>query len=105
MYVLSRFDPRLCNLSGTHVYIDATRFPLIYVTEDSEPREYFYVMRNLEIETWKQRVFYGFIFVVGFFFQPNWFYMNFYSNPKFRDGANWAPSFEIYSALSGLLTE
>jgi hypothetical protein len=30
--------------------------------------------------------------------------MNFYSNPKFRDGANWAPSFEIYSALSGLLT-
>jgi hypothetical protein len=61
-------------------------------------------MKNLGIETWKQRAFYGIIFIVGYFFQPNWFYMNFYSNPKFRDGANWVPSFEIYSALSGLLT-
>jgi hypothetical protein len=74
------------------------------MTECYEPREYFYVMRNLGIETWKQRVFYGLVFLVGFFFQPNSFYMNFYSNPKFRDGANWVPSFEIYSALSGLLT-
>jgi hypothetical protein len=61
-------------------------------------------MRNLGIETWRQRLFYGFVFVVGFFFQPHWFYMNFYSNPKFRDGANWVPSYEIYSALSGVLT-
>ena len=61
-------------------------------------------MRNLGIETWQQRVFYGFIFVIGFFYQPHWFYMNFYSNPKLRDGANWVPSYEIYSALSGVLT-
>ena len=74
------------------------------MTDSFEPREYFYVMRNLGIETWKQRVFYGIMFVVGFFFQPNWFYMNFYSNPKFRDGATWVPSFEIYSAISGALT-
>lgn len=72
--------------------------------EDLNLREYFCVMRKLGIETWKQRVFYGFVFVIGFFFQPNWFYMNFYSNPKFRDGAAWVPSFEIYCALSGVLT-
>jgi hypothetical protein len=76
----------------------------MYVTEGKEPREYFYAMRNLGIETWKQRVFYGFIFIVGYFYQPNWLYMNFYSNPKFRDGATWVPSFGIYSALSGFLT-
>lgn len=74
------------------------------MTVGFERREYFYVMRNLGIETWKQRVFYGLIFVVGFFFQPNWFYMNFYFNPKFRDDATWVPSFEIYSAISGALT-
>jgi hypothetical protein len=67
------------------------------------PREYFCVMRSLGIETWKQRVFYGFVFAVGFFFQPNWFYMNFYSNPKFRDGATWVPSYEIYCVLSAFL--
>ncbi len=86
------------------MYTVATKFPVINVTDYQEFREYFYVMKNLGIETWKQRVFYGLVFLVGYFYQPNWFYMNFYSNPKFRDGANWAPSFEIYSALSGLLT-
>ncbi len=74
------------------------------MTEVQEPCEYSCEMKNLGIETWKQRVFYGFVFVIGFFFQPNWFYMNFYSNPKFRDSANWVPPFEIYSALSGTLT-
>jgi len=61
-------------------------------------------MKKLGIETWKQRVFYGFMFIVGFFYQPNWFYMNFYSNPKFRDGATWVPSFEVYCVLSATLT-
>ena len=61
-------------------------------------------MRNLGIETWRQRVFYGFIFVVGFFYQPHWFYLNFYSNPKFHESADWVPPFEVYSALSGALT-
>jgi len=61
-------------------------------------------MRDLGIETWQQKVFYGFIFVVGYFYQPHWFYMNFYWNPKWRDGAQWVPSFGIYSALSGILT-
>ena len=68
------------------------------------PQEYFYLMKNLGIETWRQRVFYGFIFAVGFFYQPHWFYLNFYSNPKFRDGATWVPSFEIYCGISGILT-
>lgn len=57
-------------------------------------------MRKLGIETWRQRMFYGFVFVVGFFFQPHWFYMNFYSNPKLRDGATWVPSYEIYQVVS-----
>ncbi len=61
-------------------------------------------MKTLGIETWKQRVFYGFLFIVGYFYQPNWFYMNFYSNPKFRDDASWVPSFEVYSVLSAILT-
>ena len=42
--------------------------------------------------------------MVGFFYQPLWFYMNFYSNPKWRDGAQWVPSLEIYAAISGVLT-
>jgi len=61
-------------------------------------------MRNLGIETVQQRFFYSLIFVTGIFFQPHWFYMNFYSNPKFRDGASWVPSFGAYCVLSGILT-
>jgi hypothetical protein len=76
----------------------------MFLTSKHRSWVYFCVVRNFGIKTLKQRVFYGLVFLVGFFFQPNWFYMNFYSNPKFRDGANWVPSFEIYSALSGLLT-
>jgi hypothetical protein len=86
------------------MYTVNTKFSVIDVTKDYESLEYFCVMKTLGIETWKQRVFYGFVFVVGFFFQPNWFYMNFYSNPKFRDGAIWVPSFSVYNALSGFLT-
>ena len=62
------------------------------------------MMRVIQTGTWRQRVFYVFIFVMGFFYQPHWFYMNFYANPKWRDGANWVPAFEIYSSVSGLLT-
>ena len=61
-------------------------------------------MRILGLETWQQKVFYGLIFVAGYFYQPSWFYMNLYSNPKFRDGATWVPPFEIYSAISGIFT-
>jgi hypothetical protein len=86
------------------MYTVNTKFSVIDVTKVFESLEYFYVMKTLGIETWKQRVFYGFIFIVGYFYQPNWFYMNFYSNPKFRDDASWVPSFAVYSALSGLLT-
>ena len=86
------------------MYTVNTKFSVIDVTKDYESLEYFNVMKTLGIESWKQRVFYGFIFIVGFFYQPNWFYMNFYSNPKFRDGATWIPSYEIYNAISGLLT-
>ena len=86
------------------MYTVNTKFSVIDVTKDYESLEYFNVMKTLGIESWKQRVFYGFIFIVGFFFQPNWFYMNFYFNPKSRDGATWVPSFAVYSALSGLLT-
>ena len=60
-------------------------------------------MKKLGIETWKQRTFYGLIAIIGYFFQPNWFYQNFYSNPKFRDGATWVPPFAIYSAISAVL--
>ena len=60
-------------------------------------------MRKLSTGTWKQRYFYGFTFVIGFFYQPNWFYMNFYSNPKWRDNAWWVPRYEIYSILSGII--
>ena len=61
-------------------------------------------MKKLGFETWKQRTFYGLIAIIGYLYQPNWFYQNFYSNPKFRDGAAWVPPFEIYSAISGILT-
>jgi fatty acid desaturase len=76
----------------------------MWVIEESASYEYSYAMRNTGVETWPKRFFYGFVFVIGFFIQPNWFYMNFYSNPKFRDGANWVPSYAIYSAVSGALT-
>jgi hypothetical protein len=86
------------------MYTVNTKFSVINVTKDFESLEYFYVMKTIGIETWKQRIFYGLVFIIGYFYQPNWFYMNFYSNPKFRDGASWVPSFAVYSALSGLLT-
>ena len=91
-------------MSLTYVYIVGSKFPVVNVTKNYESLEYFYVMKTLGIETWKQRVFYGFTFTVGYFYQPNWLYMNFYSNPKFRDDAPWVPSFAVYSALSGFLT-
>lgn len=86
------------------MYTLNTKFSVTNVREDFGSLEYFYTMKTLGIETWKQRVFYGFIFIVGYVYQPNWIYMNFYSNPKFRDGATWVPSFEVYNALSGFLT-
>jgi hypothetical protein len=59
-------------------------------------------MRKLISGTWKQRAFYGFTFLVGVTYQPNFIYENFYFNPRWRDEAWWAPRFELYLTLSGL---
>ena len=59
-------------------------------------------MRKLNTGNWKQRIFYGFTFLVGVIYQPNFIYENFYFNPRWRDEAWWAPSFELYLTLSGL---
>ncbi len=59
-------------------------------------------MRKLNTGTWKQKVFYGFTFLVGVIYQPNFIYENFYYNQRWSDGAWWAPRFELYVILCGL---
>ena len=41
-------------------------------------------------------------FLTGFFYQPNWIYQNFYSNPRWIDDAWWSlnyPAFLIVYAV------
>ena len=52
----------------------------------------------------RQGFFYGFVFVVGFFFQPNWFYNNVYSYSLWADKAWVINRFLIYSLFSGVVT-
>jgi hypothetical protein len=44
----------------------------------------------------------SFTFVLGFLYQPNWIYQNFYSNPRWVDDAWWSlnyPAFLIIYAI------
>ena len=44
----------------------------------------------------------SFTFLLGFFYQPNWIYQNFYSNPRWVDDAWWSlnyPAFLIVYAI------
>jgi hypothetical protein len=39
----------------------------------------------MKIPTLQQSIFYSIIFVIGFLFQPNWVYENFWSKAEFYD--------------------
>ena len=44
----------------------------------------------------------SFTFLLGFFYQPNWIYQNFYSNPRWVDDSWWSlnyPAFLIVYAI------
>ena len=43
-------------------------------------------------------------FAIGFLYQPNWIYQNFYYNPKWVDNSNWAPNYLIYLLIYACLT-
>jgi len=48
-------------------------------------------------------------FAIGFLYQPNWIYQNFYYNPRWVDDASWAPNFVfylfVYASLSTVCVE
>ena len=60
-------------------------------------------MMKINTGTWQQRTFYGFTFIVGFFFQPSWFFRNVYSFELWRDTAWMVNRFVVYSIFSGLV--
>ena len=43
-------------------------------------------------------------FAIGFLYQPNWIYQNFYYNPKWVDNSNWAPNYLIYLLIYACLS-
>jgi hypothetical protein len=59
-------------------------------------------MRKLNTGTWKQRVFYGFIAFLGFFYQPNFIYENFWSRADFYKTMPFAVPFWLYCSICGL---
>jgi hypothetical protein len=60
-------------------------------------------MNGLKTSTWFQRVFYGFVFIFGYFIQPGWFFTNVYSYELWRDKAWVINRFFVYSLFSGLV--
>ena len=45
-----------------------------------------------------------FTFLLGLVYQPNWVYQNFYSNPRWVDGAWWSLSFPAYLIVYAVLS-
>jgi hypothetical protein len=97
------FDPRLLNLRSVYTHIVATKISVIKVTEGLGVQEYLCQMRKINTGTWQQRTFYGLTFVVGFFFQPNWFFSNVYSFDLWQDKAWLVNRFVVYSVFSGMV--
>jgi hypothetical protein len=60
-------------------------------------------MRKLKTGTWKQRVFYGFIFLIGYIRQPNFVYENFWSRADFYESLPFAVPFWFYSIVCGVV--
>ena len=58
-------------------------------------------MRKLDTGTWKQRVFYGFMFLIGYIRQPNFVYENFWSRAEFYESLPFAVPFWFYSIVCG----
>jgi hypothetical protein len=58
-------------------------------------------MNGHKKSTWFQKFFYGFVFVFGFFIQPEWFLNNVYSYELWRDKAWVINRFFVYSLFSG----
>jgi len=100
---LDWLDPRLLNLRSLDIHIVATKFSVIKVTEGLGVKEYLCRMRQINTGTWQQRTFYGFIFAVGFFFQPSWFFRNVYSFELWRDTVWMVNRFVVYSIFSGVV--
>ena len=85
------------------IQIVATKFSVTKVTERQSSWEYLCRMRQINTGTWQQRTFYGFTFIVGFFFQPNWFFTNVYSFELWRDKTWLVNRFVVYSVFSGMV--
>ena len=51
----------------------------------------------------------AFTFLLGFVYQPNWIYQNFYSNPRWVDDAWWSLSYPafliVYAVVSTVFVE
>ena len=43
-------------------------------------------------------------FIVGFFYQPNWIYKNFYSDPRWVDDAWWSVTYPVYLVIYAVLS-
>ena len=60
-------------------------------------------MRKLNTGTWKQRVFYGLMFFIGYIRQPNFVYENFWSRADFYESLPFAVPFWFYSIVCGVV--
>lgn len=58
-------------------------------------------MKKLNTGTWKQKTFYGFIFIAGYFYQPNFIYENFWSRADFYKYIPFTVPFWFYSIVCG----
>ena len=43
-------------------------------------------------------------FIGGFFYQPNWIYKNFYSDPRWVDDAWWSVTYPAYLVIYAVLS-
>lgn len=60
-------------------------------------------MTKLSIGTWKQRVFYGSMFLLGYLYQPNFIYENFWSRADFYKSIPFTVPFWLYSIVCGVV--
>jgi len=43
-------------------------------------------------------------FLIGFFYQPNWIYQNFYSNPRWVDDAWWSLNYPAFLVIYAIIS-
>jgi len=43
-------------------------------------------------------------FLIGFFYQPNWVYQNFYSNPRWVDDAWWSLNYPVFLIVYAIIS-